>query len=80
MLLPESLSAEPYALVLPRDDPQFKALVDGTLTAMMRSGEMARLYDKWFMQPIPPQNIVLNLPMSVLNKAAFDNPNDRGSN
>lgn len=80
VLLPESLSADPYALVLPRDDPQFKALVDGTLTAMMRSGEMARLYDKWFMQPIPPQNIVLNLPMSALNKAAFDNPSDRGSN
>ena len=60
----DSLQVEPYACMLRKDDPKFKALVDGVIASMMKSGEFARLYDKWFMQPIPPRNAALKLPMS----------------
>ena len=60
----ESLQVEPYACMLRKDDPQFKALVDGVIGAMMKNGEFDRLYTKWFMGAIPPNNINLNLPMA----------------
>ncbi|WP_295984910.1 transporter substrate-binding domain-containing protein [uncultured Variovorax sp.] len=60
----DSLQVEPYACMLPKDDPAFKKLVDDTFAGMMKSGEFEKLYDKWFMQPIPPKNVPLNLPMS----------------
>jgi glutamate/aspartate transport system substrate-binding protein len=50
--------------MLPKDDPAFKKLVDDTFINMMKSGEFEKLYTKWFMQPIPPKNVPLNLPMS----------------
>jgi glutamate/aspartate transport system substrate-binding protein len=60
----ESLQVEPYACMLPKDDPAFKKLVDDTFIGMMKSGEFEKLYTKWFMQPIPPKGVPLNLPMS----------------
>ena len=60
----DALQVEPYACMLRKDDPQFKQLVDGVIGDMMKSGAFARLYDKWFMQPIPPKNAALGLPMS----------------
>jgi glutamate/aspartate transport system substrate-binding protein len=60
----EPLQVEPYACMLPKDDPAFKKLVDDTFAGMMKSGEFEKLYNKWFMQPIPPKNVPLNLPMS----------------
>lgn len=60
----ESLQVEPYACMLRKDDAQFKQLVDGVIGDMMKSGAFARLYDKWFMQPIAPRNVALGLPMS----------------
>ena len=80
VILDESYSVEPYGLLLPKDDPQFKQLVDDVLIGLMKSGEIAKIYDKWFMNPIPPNNYNLNLPMSPLNKAAYANPNDRPVN
>ncbi len=55
---------EPYAIMMRKDDPAFKKLVDDTLTAMIKSGEFETLYKKWFESPIPPKNINLNAPMS----------------
>ena len=52
----ESLQVEPYACMLPKDDPAFKKLVDDTFIGMMKSGEFEKLYTKWFMSPIPPKN------------------------
>lgn len=78
--LDETLASEPYGLVLPRDDPQFKKFVDEVLVDLMRSGELARLYDKWFMNPIPPDGINLQMPMSEKLKAAIANPNDKPVN
>ena len=60
----DSLQVEPYACMLRKDDPKFKALVDKVIVNMMKSGEFERLYNKWFMSPIPPNNINLQLPMS----------------
>jgi glutamate/aspartate transport system substrate-binding protein len=57
------LQVEPYACMLRKDDPQFKQLVDGVIGDMMKSGAFARLYDKWFMQPIAPKGAALGLPM-----------------
>ena len=71
------LLSEPYACVLPKDDPAYKQLVDATLTDMMRSGAMAKLHAKWFEAPIPPYQWRLNLPLNDATRAAFASPNDR---
>lgn len=72
------LSVEPYGIMMRKDDPQFKKVVDDTLINMMRSGVMASLYTKWFTRPIPPNGINLNLPLSRSLQEAFRNPSDRG--
>ena len=71
---------EPYGIMLPRDDPAFKRLVDETIVGLMKSGEFEQIYDKWFMNPIPPKGVILNMPMSEKLKAAIANPNDRPAN
>ena len=73
----EPISVEPIAIMLRKDDPAFKKLADDTLKDMMKSGEMAKVYDKWFVQPIPPKNVKLNLVASDATKAAWANPNDK---
>ena len=77
-ILPESLRTEPYSMMLRKDDPQFKALVDQTIDGVMKSGEIHTIYAKWFTSPIPPKNINLNFPETAPIKAAFANPNDKG--
>lgn len=76
-LVGEPLSTEPIAIMLRKDDPQFKALVDATVSSMAKSGELTKLYNKWFESPIPPKGLKLNLPMSPALKAAFSAPNDK---
>lgn len=77
-ILPESLRQEPYSMMLRRDDPQFKALVDKAVGDVMRSGEIFGIYEKWFTQPIPPRKRNLHFPMSAALKEAFQHPNDKG--
>lgn len=60
----ETLQVEPYGCMVRKDDPEFKKLVDGTIARLMKSGEFARLYGKWFESPIPPKGVVLGMPMS----------------
>jgi glutamate/aspartate transport system substrate-binding protein len=76
-MLPEVLSVEPIAIMFRKDDPAFKKAVDGTIQAMIKSGEMAKLYDKWFVQPIPPSGTKVGLPLSEATKAAWASPNDK---
>ena len=78
MILPESLRTEPYSMMLRRDDPQFKALVDRSVAAVFKSGEVNKIYAKWFTSPIPPRNVNLNFAMTPAIKEAFANPNDKG--
>ena len=73
----EVLGSEPIALLFRKDDPSFKKAVDGALTEMMKSGEVAQIYDKWFVQPIPPKNSSLNLPMGETLKQLLKEPNDK---
>ncbi len=73
----EVLSVEPIAIMFRKDDPEFKKVVDATIVGMMQSGELAKIYDKWFLQPIPPSNTRVGLPLSDATKAAWASPNDK---
>ena len=73
----EVLSVEPIAIMIHKDDPAFKKLGEDTVKEMMKSGEIAKLWDKWFMQPIPPKNTRVGYAASESTKAAWANPNDR---
>jgi glutamate/aspartate transport system substrate-binding protein len=74
----DGMAADPYALMLRKDDPQFKVLVDSALRAVFASGEIEKLYDKWFVKPIPPRGITLSFPMSEQWKRAVHEPTDSG--
>lgn len=67
---------EPYGIMIRKDDPAFKKVVDDAMTALYKSGEAARLYAKWFQSPIPPKGINLNLPLSAAMRNQFANPSD----
>ncbi len=73
----EVLSVEPIAIMLRKDDPAFKKLADDTIRDLAKSGELAKIYDKWFVQPIPPKNTRVGLPASDTTKAAWANHNDK---
>ncbi|MFG6462921.1 amino acid ABC transporter substrate-binding protein [Roseateles sp. DXS20W] len=73
----EVLNVEPIAIMMRKDDPAFKKAVDDSIKGLMKSGELAKIYDKWFMQPIPPTNAKIGLPVSAANKEAWANPNDK---
>jgi len=77
-IIPESLRQEPYSMMLRKDDVQFKALVDKTIGGVMKSGEIERIYAKWFTRPIPPKGINLNFPITPQIREAFRHPNDKG--
>ena len=73
----EVLSVEPIAIMLRKDDPEFKKAVDTSVIGMIKSGEMAKLWDKWFLQPIPPAGAKIGLQLNDATKAAWANPNDK---
>ncbi len=77
-ILDAALSVEPYGAMFRKDDPQFKALVDKTVTGMIKSGELASLYKIWFESPIPPKNVNLNFKMNSYTQELFANPSDKG--
>jgi glutamate/aspartate transport system substrate-binding protein len=77
--LEENFGFEPYSVVLRKDDPELKKIVDTALREMMSSGEMERLYNKWFLSPIPPKGVNLQIPMSQLLRDLFQKPNDEGN-
>lgn len=72
----EALSVEPYGIILRKNDPQFKKLVDEAIGKVYTSGEINAIYKKWFESPIPPRNINLELPMTPQLKKAFEHPTD----
>jgi glutamate/aspartate transport system substrate-binding protein len=76
-LLDKSYPSDPYALMIRKDDRQFKTLVDETLAKLMRSGEFEKLYAQWFERPIPPKGINIQLPMSDALKQVIKEPNDK---
>jgi glutamate/aspartate transport system substrate-binding protein len=74
----EALSVEPYGILLRRDDPAFKKVADDALSAIYRNGDINKIYAKWFLNPIPPNGINLNVPMSAPLKRVIENPTDSG--
>ena len=76
-ILGEILSIEPIACMMRKDDPAFKKAVDDSIKAMVKSGDLAKMYDKWFVQAIPPANTKVGLPLSDATKNAWNNPNDK---
>lgn len=72
----ETLNVEPIAIMIRRDDPEFKKLVDSTVTGLMKSGELEKLYSKWFTSPIPPKGVNLKFSMSDKLKELIKAPSD----
>jgi glutamate/aspartate transport system substrate-binding protein len=70
----EALSVEPYGIMVRKDDAKFEALAGGVVKGLMKSGEINKIYDKWFLKPIPPKNITMNVPMSPNLKKVIANP------
>jgi glutamate/aspartate transport system substrate-binding protein len=73
----EVLSVEPIAIMLRKDDPQFKAAVNAAIAKIVANGNMPKLWDKWFLKPIPPKNSVVGLELSAATKNAWANLNDK---
>jgi glutamate/aspartate transport system substrate-binding protein len=67
---------EPYGIMLRKDDPAFKKVADAATAALYTSGEGQKLYDKWFMQKIPPKGLNLNSPISAVLRREFAKPSD----
>ena len=67
---------EPYGIMMRKDDPAFKKVVDSTLNRLYTSGEVMKIYEKWFLKPVPPKNINLNVPLSAQMKNLFSKPTD----
>lgn len=74
----EAYSVEPYAAMMPKDDAEFRKVVDTATANLYKSGEIHAIYDKWFLKPIPPKGINLNLPESPQLKKALANPTNSG--
>ncbi len=70
------ITTEPLAIMLPKNDPEFKKLVDEEVRRLIQSREIFAIYDKWFMKPIPPKNTALNLPVSYLLHDSWKYPTD----
>ncbi len=77
IVVPGNPEIDPYALMFRRDDPAFKALVDETIVGMMKGGNFAALYSRWFEQPIPPRGINFQTPMPDTMKVLIAHPNDQ---
>ena len=71
-----SLSTEPYGIMMRLGDPTFKKVVDDAVKSLAKSGDIEKIYAKWFMSPIPPKGINLNMQMSANLKKALANPTD----
>jgi glutamate/aspartate transport system substrate-binding protein len=78
MIGSEAYTVEPYGIMLRRDDPAFKKVVDGAVTRLYKSGQINAIYAKWFLKPVPPKGINLNVPMSAQFKKVVAAPTDSG--
>jgi len=73
----EVIAVEPIAIMLRKDDPAFKKAVDDSIKTMMKDGTLNKMWDKWFLQPIPPKGNKIGLALSQSTKDAWANPNDK---
>jgi glutamate/aspartate transport system substrate-binding protein len=73
-----ALSVEPYGIMVRKDDPTFKKIVDDSTANTYKSGAINAIYEKWFLKPIPPKGLNLNVPMSAPLKKVLTTPTDSG--
>ena len=73
----EPLSTEPIACMVRKNDPAFLKAVNDSIARQVKDGTLAKLWDKWFIQPIPPANVAVGLPLSDATKEAWNNPNNK---
>jgi glutamate/aspartate transport system substrate-binding protein len=74
----DALSVEPYGIMLRKDDTAFKKVVDAAMVDTYKSGAINGIYEKWFLKPVPPKGLNLNVPMSDQFKKVVANPTDSG--
>ena len=74
------ITIEPLAIMMSKDDAAFKKVVDDEMRHLIRSGEADKIYERWFMKPIPPKNVSMNLPMSYLLRDSWKYPSDAVAN
>jgi len=74
----DALSVEPYGIMMRKDDAAFKKVVNGAINNLYKSGEINKIYSKWFLAPVPPKGINLNVPMGASFKKVVANPTDSG--
>ncbi len=74
----EALSVEPYGIMVRKGDDAFKKVADAEMSRIMKSGEINAIYGKWFLKPVPPKSINLNVPMSAQFKKVVSNPTASG--
>jgi glutamate/aspartate transport system substrate-binding protein len=74
----EAYTVEPYGIMMRKDDAAFKKVVNGAINALYKSGEINKIYEKWFLKPIPPKGVNLNVPMSPQFKKVVAKPTDSG--
>ena len=75
----EFLSDDPYGIMIRRDDPQWQEFVNKVIGGLMKSGEIRKIYAKWFQAPIPPKGVNLNVPISTKLEGLIKNPNNEGA-
>jgi glutamate/aspartate transport system substrate-binding protein len=78
MIGAEAYTVEPYGIMLRRDDPAFKKVVDSAMTQIYKSGQINAIYEKWFLKPVPPKGVNLNVPMSAQFRKVVAGPTDSG--
>ena len=74
----QALSVEPYGIMVRKDDPEFKKIVDTSTANLYKSGKINAIYDKWFQKPIPPKGLNLHIPMSEQLKKVVAHPTSSG--
>jgi glutamate/aspartate transport system substrate-binding protein len=76
-IIGEPLSVEPYSIMFRKGDPAFKKIVDAEMLKLVHDGDIYKIYDRWFMKPIPPKNANLKMPMSFLLRDSLRFPSDQ---
>ncbi len=74
----DALSVEPYGVRVRKDDAAYKKVVDAAVANLYKSGQINPIYEKWFLKPVPPKGINLNVPVGGALKKVFANPTDSG--
>ncbi len=77
VIVGEPLSTEPIACMVRKNDPAFLKAVNDSIARQVKDGTLAKLWDKWFMKPIPPANVAVGLPLSEATKSAWNHPNNK---